>query len=290
MGQALEVKNLHKGFQKNFWIPYEFILKGLNFSIPEGCITSFLGWNGSGKTTTFKCLFNLIKKDQGEILFFGEDHSSSKVKSLLGFLPENPEFYEDLTAEELLLFYGQLTEFKKSSQLKSRVSNLLKSLELYPWRHKRIKTFSKGMLKKLGILQAVISRPKMIVLDEPFSGLDTNSVLAVIEWIEKMNREEGLTVFFSSHILQDVERLSQRLIFIKEGRIIFQGDVAQRSFSIQEQRRILFIDSKGRKTSKVVPNLKECQVELEKLIKDKCSILSVSRERQTLDSFYQNFK
>ena len=290
MGQALEVKNLHKGFQKNFWIPYDFILKGLNFSIPEGSITSFLGWNGSGKTTTFKCLFNLIKKDQGEILFFGEDHSSSKVKSLLGFLPENPEFYEDLTAEELLLFYGQLTEIKKSSQLKSRVSNLLKSLELYPWRHKRIKTFSKGMLKKLGILQAVISRPKMIVLDEPFSGLDTNSVLAVIEWIEKMNREEGLTVFFSSHILQDVERLSQRLIFIKEGQIIFQGDVAQRSFSIQEQRRILFIDSKGRKISKVVPNLKECQEELEKLIKDKCSILSVSRERQTLDSFYQNFK
>ena len=135
MGMVLEVKNLHKNFKQNFWSNPSLVLKGVEFSIPEGSVTGFLGSNGSGKTTTFKCLLNLIKRDEGEVLFFGSS-LSPQIKSVIGFLPERIQFYEDLTAEECLLFLGQLSLSFHKLDLKDRIHKLLKKMDLY---HLKIK-------------------------------------------------------------------------------------------------------------------------------------------------------
>ena len=272
---ALEVIDLHKSFPVGFWSVPKPVLKGVKFSVPKGSLTGFLGANGSGKTTTFKCLFNLIKKDQGEIKFFGKADLSPEVKSSMGFLPEHPRFCEDLTAEELLLFFGTLTHPSHSASLKERVSRLLKEFNMYECRQGKLRTFSKGMIQKVGIIQALVSEPALLILDEPFAGLDPESRQTVMSWIEKIHREKGMTVCFSSHIFQDVERLCDRLVIIKEGQIIFEGKLSEFMNRFKGSRSILFLDQ-GVKKTLVVSDLSQCQKEMERLLQKGCVILSVN--------------
>ena len=221
MGLAvLEVRHLAKSFKKNFWQSPIKVLKDLNFSINKGEAVGFLGANGAGKTTTFKCLLGLLKKDSGKALFFGEPLSHNSKKRI-GFLPERPVFYEELTAFECLHFYGSLSQIPPSA-LKIKIDQGLKSLKLYSRRHDKLKNFSKGMLQKIGLLQALIHEPELLILDEPFSGLDPAGRFATAELLESA-REKGAALFVSSHIFQDLERLCQRFLIIKEGGIVFDG-------------------------------------------------------------------
>ena len=284
---ALEVIDLHKSFPVGFWSVPKQVLKGVKFSVPEGSLTGFLGANGSGKTTTFKCLFNLIKKDQGEIKVFGKTELSPEVKSSMGFLPEHPRFCEDLTAEELLLFFGTLSHPSRAACLKERVHKLLKEFNIYESRHGKLRTFSKGMIQKVGIIQALVSEPTLLILDEPFAGLDPESRQTVMSRIEKIHREKKVTVCFSSHIFQDVERLCDRLVVIKSGKIIFEGGLPEFVDRVKGSRSILFLDQ-GVKRTLVVSDLSQCQQEMDRLLQKGCQILSVNLQLKNPEAVYGN--
>ena len=284
MEKVLEVKGLKKSFQKNFFNPKTEILKGLDFFVPKGSVTGFLGTNGSGKTTAFNCLLRLIQKDEGEICFFGDSDFSFHTKSRIGFLPEKPSFYEDLDLEELLLFYGRLGSSYKPEELKKKVSDLIEKASLTKSRNQQLKTFSKGMLQRVGLIQCLVGHPDLLILDEPFSGLDMEGRHYAFSLIAEL-KQEGRSVFFSSHILSDMERLCDRLVVIREGKIVFQGAIDELAGQIGETRRIVFLEEGKRKIHR---GLKppEYQERIEELVKRKCDVLSVEMEYQNLESIY----
>lgn len=284
MNNILEVKNLHKSFKKNFFSSTTHVLKGLNFTIPTGSVTGFLGANGSGKTTTFKCLLDLIKKDKGEVLFFGSK-LTTKNKSHIGFLPERVQLYEDLTASEYLLFLAQLSQPFKKSDLQTQHKKWLKKMDLYSYRDKKLKTFSKGMIQKVGFIQSLVPNPKILILDEPFSGLDPDGRFQVMNAIEEM-KEKGLTIFLSSHILQDVERVCNRLLILKQGSVIFEGDYSMLPKNKQENYSIVYIQN-GKKQSAKHLSQQNCQKKLKDILLEGASVLSVSSAGSNLEQVYQ---
>ena len=218
MQSIIEVKNLKKSFKKDFFSKKKLVLKDLSFSISKGSVVGFLGANGSGKTTTFKCMLNLIKKDSGEILFFNSE-LSIKTKSLIGFLPERTQTYEDLTAVEYLLFLSQISKpFDKKNLLK-KIHELLLKLDLDEVKHQKLKTFSKGMKQKVSFIQALLPDPEILILDEPFSGLDLDGRDQVISVIEEL-KSKGITILVSSHILQDLEKICDQFLVLKEGSVL----------------------------------------------------------------------
>ncbi len=213
---VLSVRNLTKNFQQS-------ILNQINFSIKKATITGFLGANGSGKTTTFKCVLGLLPFEKGEVLFFDEQPLSRSVLKKVGFLPEQPCFYPYLTGEELLMFYGQLTIKTKFAVLKSRVRALLKKLDLSHVKDHRLHTYSKGMLQKIGIAQALVHEPELVILDEPLAGgLDSEGQLCVKELLQRQV-QDGMSVFFSTHQVCDVEELCHHLVVLKNKTVHYTG-------------------------------------------------------------------
>ena len=281
---VLEVKNLCKSFKRHFWSEKLLILNDLSFSVPRGTATGFLGSNGSGKTTTFKCLLELIAKDSGEVSFF-KSPLSVDSRSKIGFLPERPQLYEELTAQECLYFYVSLKK-KLTPAIKSEVEKGLKKLDLYDKRHKKLKTFSKGMLQKTAILQALIPQAELLILDEPFSGLDPESRFAVAELLEQQ-LEKGATLFLSSHIFQDIEKICNRLLIIKEGRCVFEGDFSEfhRSTTTGRKQIIYLMDNK--KQSVILSSEEEIQEKLKQLLNKGAVILSLQSEGQNLEQKYK---
>lgn len=216
---VLSVQNLTKSFQQT-------ILNQINFTIEKASITGFLGANGSGKTTTFKCVLGLVPFEKGKVLFFDQQLLSRSVLQRVGFLPEQPCFYTYLTGEELLMFYGQLTLKTKFAILKSRVRALLKKLDLYSVKDHRLHTYSKGMLQKIGIAQALVHTPELVILDEPLAGgLDLEGRLCVKELLQHQV-QNGMSVFFSTHQISDVEELCHHLVVLKNKTVHYTGSAA----------------------------------------------------------------
>lgn len=219
---VLEVKGLRKTFSKGL-IPNRFeVLKGVDFSVPEGSISGFLGANGAGKTTTMKCLLELNYPDRGEVRYFNGQPMSVEVKSRIGFLPERPYFYEYLTGIEFLMFYGQISMSASSKQIKQRAEELLARVDMTFARDKSLRDYSKGMLQKIGLAQALIHRPEFVILDEPMSGLDPDGRMAMREIIQE-TAKEGTSILLSSHLLHDAESLCDRLVILKGGQVVHQG-------------------------------------------------------------------
>ncbi|MFH1944438.1 MAG: ABC transporter ATP-binding protein, partial [Acidobacteriota bacterium] len=214
----------HKTFQTGFFPKRKKILKGISLSVEEGNIFGYLGPNGAGKTTTIKCLLNLIAPDRGSIEILGFPHHSKKARSNLGFSPENPYFYDYLSAEEFLDFYGRLFGLKKSVR-NERTARLLREVGLERSRHIQLRKFSRGMLQRIGLAQALINDPALVLLDEPLSGLDPIGRKEIRDLIVGL-REKGKTVFLSSHILQDLEMICDEVAMIVGGRIVSQGKLA----------------------------------------------------------------
>ena len=281
---VLEVKNLSKSFKRNFWSKKTLVLNDLSFFVPKGAATGFLGSNGSGKTTTFKCLLELISKDSGEVSFFNKP-LSIEARSKIGFLQERPQLYEELTAQECLYFYAGLKQ-KITPAVKAEISTGLKKLNLYNDRHRRLKTFSKGMLQKTALLQALIPKAEFLILDEPFSGLDPESRFAVVELLEQQ-LAEGVTLFLSSHIFQDIEKICDRLLIIKEGCRVFEGSFSQFYSSTSSGRKKILYLLDDKKQSVSLSSEKESQEKLEQLLAKGAVILSVQTESQNLEQKYK---
>jgi len=221
MADAIRIENLKKSFRLGFIPKTKEILKGISFSVKEGEIFGYLGPNGAGKTTTIKCLLGLIFPDEGTISIFGQPHLSARARQVLGFLPENPYFYDYLTAREFLAFYADLFGLGRDVR-EERIGRLLKLVGLERAADLRLRKFSRGMLQRIGLAQALINDPKLVILDEPLGGMDPLGRKEIRDIIVRF-RQEGKTVFFTSHILQDIEMICDHVAIIVGGRVVKQG-------------------------------------------------------------------
>jgi ABC-2 type transport system ATP-binding protein len=221
MNPVLAITDVKKSFSAGFIPRKKEILKGISFEVGEGEIFGYLGPNGAGKTTTIKCVLGLIFPDAGTIRLFGRGHLDPRAKDRLGFLPENPYFYDYLTAREFLDFYGQLFAIPKTERAAS-IARLLKLVDMERAADLPLRKFSRGMLQRIGLAQALINEPALVILDEPLGGLDPLGRKEIRDVILRL-RDAGKTVFLSSHILQDIEMICDRVAIIVSGRILSLG-------------------------------------------------------------------
>jgi ABC-2 type transport system ATP-binding protein len=219
--KALEIKKLKKSFTSNFLIKKYKILESIDLNVEKGDIYGFLGPNGAGKTTTIKCILSIIFPDSGEISVFGKPYDTIEAREKVGFLPEHPYFYDYLTAEELLFFTGMLFSLPRK-QVKERAKELIKLVGLEKKRDLKLRKFSKGMIQRVGLAQSLINDPDLVILDEPFSGLDPIGRKELRDIILSL-KEAGKTIFFSSHILQDMEMIVDKVGIILAGKIRKEG-------------------------------------------------------------------
>ena len=221
---AISVDGLTKTHQATWpWQPSVTVLSDVSFTVGQGEIFGFLGPNGSGKTTTMKILMGLMRASRGAIELLGEPSTSVRIHERIGYLPESPYFYDYLTAEEFLTFYGDLAGLGKA-RLPHRITELLSRVGLSDARTRRLRKFSKGMLQRIGLAQAMLHDPELVVLDEPMSGLDPVGRKEVRDIILGL-RDQGKTVFFSTHIISDVEMICDRVGIIAKGRMQAVGRV-----------------------------------------------------------------
>ena len=224
MADALVIDGLTKDYRVGFWRPRPYrALDGLTLSVAPGEVYGFLGPNGAGRTTTLKLLMQLVSPTSGRIEILGRPPGDVAVKRRIGFLPENPYFYDYLTAEELLRYFAGLFGYR-GADAEARVTRLLDELKLGAERRMALRKFSKGMIQRVGIAQALINDPELIVLDEPMSGLDPIGRKEVRDIILQ-ERERGRTVMFSSHILSDVEMLCDRVAILNRGELTAYGSL-----------------------------------------------------------------
>jgi len=221
MPAALEVRDLHKSFKTGFFLKKRKVLKGISFSVEQGEIFGYLGPNGAGKTTTIKCLMGLIFPETGRMRILDLPFDSLRAKARVGFLPENPYFYDYLTAREFLHFYGQLFRLGKQGR-ETKISSLLRLVDLEDSADLQLRKFSRGMLQRIGLAQSLLNEPSLVILDEPLGGLDPIGRKEIRDIVTRL-KEEGKTVFLSSHILQDIEMICDRVAIIVNGEIISQG-------------------------------------------------------------------
>jgi ABC-2 type transport system ATP-binding protein len=222
---AIRVEHLTKDFAIGFWKkrPYR-ALDDLNLEVAQGETFGFLGPNGAGKTTTLKLLMQLIYPTSGLAEILGRPVGDVGVKRRIGYLPESPYFYDYLTAEELLLYFATLFGYAPAER-RRRVSQLLDRVGIGAERRLQLRKFSKGMLQRVGIAQALINDPEVVFLDEPMSGLDPLGRREVRQLILEL-RDRGCTVFFSSHVLSDAEALCSRVAILAGGRLVASGSMA----------------------------------------------------------------
>lgn len=221
---AICAEGLTKTFRSNWpGKPPVTVVRDLNLTVNREEVFGFLGPNGSGKTTTMKMLLGLTQPTKGKVELLGRPASEVNIRQQIGFLPEAPYFYTYLTAEEVLLFYGRLAGLSGHG-LDRRVEELLEMVGLMEARHRQLGKFSKGMLQRVGLAQALIHDPTLVILDEPMSGLDPIGRKEVRDLIMHL-RKQGKTVFFSTHIIPDVEMLCDRVGIIAGGRLLASGRV-----------------------------------------------------------------
>lgn len=292
----ISVHNLKKSFTLPQTLPIPFrekqieILKGLNFQVEQGKVTGFLGANGAGKTTTLKCLFNLIQPTFGSYSFFNQGPLTIDTRKRIGFLPERPYFYECLTGQEFLRFYGKLSWNSKLGNLSKAIDHVLKQVNLEHAKKLPLRSYSKGMLQRIGFAQAIIHKPDLIVLDEPMAGLDPDGRAMIRNLIKSVAKKQ--TVFFSSHLLHDVENSCENLVILNRGEVAYQGSMEsllknlESGYEIQvkpakKDNQIKFLTADSQK------NLHDI---LQSQLKDKVEILSVSPKRASLeDAFLKLF-
>ena len=221
----VEIQNLKKVFRVGFWGRRVMAVDGISLEVRQGEIFGFLGPNGAGKTTTIKMLMGLIYPSGGTATLFGRPIGDPAAKAKVGFLPESPYFYDYLTGREFLRFYGHLFGMM-GNRLNARVDELLDLVGMAHARDLQLRKFSKGMLQRVGIAQALINDPELVVLDEPMSGLDPIGRKEVRDLILRL-KESGKTVMFSSHILHDAELLCDRVAMIMKGKLVACGHVSE---------------------------------------------------------------
>ena len=220
----IKIEHLHKTYRSGFLMKPKLALKDVSFSVEPGQVYGFIGPNGAGKSTTIKVLTGLLNYDSGTVLVNGISPRDVKSRRFIGYSPEQPFFYDYLTGRELLRFYGKLVGLD-GAELDKRIGWALDLLHANKdWIDRRLRSYSKGMMQRVGIAQAILGKPKLLILDEPMSGLDPMGRRDVREAIMELNRD-GVTIFYSSHLLSDVESISHKVAMIVDGKIVREGTV-----------------------------------------------------------------
>ncbi len=236
---AIEILGLEKTYMVGFWRKRpQRALQPLHLTVEEGEVFGFLGPNGAGKTTTLKMLMGLVFPTAGTARILGRDWRDPEVKAQIGFLPEQPYFYDYLTAHELLNYFAQLSGVPAQDR-KRRIDEVLSRVGLVDVKGLQLRKFSKGMLQRAGIAQAILHRPKLVFFDEPMSGLDPLGRREVRDLMEEL-KQEGTTVFFSTHILPDAEALCDRVAIIHKGELRGVGAVADLTAGVQGKVEVVW--------------------------------------------------
>jgi lantibiotic transport system ATP-binding protein len=221
------------------------VLNDINLQVPARSIYGFLGPNGAGKTTTLRLLLGLLKKQEGSIEIFGKELQSDKINILkkIGSLIEQPSIYGHLTAKENLEVYRKLYGADKQ-----RIDEVLKMVNLTYTKNKKAKQFSLGMKQRLSIAIALLPKPELLILDEPTNGLDPNGIIEIRELIKTLNKEQGVTVLVSSHILAEVERMATHVGIIHKGKLVFQGELSELQ-QLKHKQSFLEVDTTDNDTA-----------------------------------------
>jgi ABC-2 type transport system ATP-binding protein len=286
---ALEVSHLIKDFTLPLSRKKVRAVDDLSFSVKEGAIIGFLGANGAGKTTTLKMVMGLIFPTSGSVKIFGESNEGLEVKEKIGFLTERPYFYDYLTGREFLRFCAQLFSDRHAV---SRIDGLLEEVGLAHAADRPLRRYSKGMLQRVGIAQALINNPKLLILDEPMSGLDPDGRAEMGALIANSHKR-GATVLFITHLLPDVEHLCDRVIMINKGKLVVESPVSDllNSYSKGFELEVRRADSqfKDLETKTFVTD-KELQQALGDAVKRGDQIFRVSPGRPSLEEVYLKLK
>jgi ABC-2 type transport system ATP-binding protein len=296
---AIEILDLEKSYRVGFWHQRPKVaLRPLRLTIKEGEVFGFLGPNGAGKTTTLKLLMGLVTPTAGTARILGMDYDDPRVKAQVGFLPEQPYFYDYLTGEELLTYYAQLSGVPAKERSR-RVTAMLERVGLTDSARTQLRKYSKGMLQRVGLAQAILHDPKLVFLDEPMSGLDPMGRREVRDLIQQL-RHEGKTVFFSTHILSDAEALCDRVGVIQQGELRGVGAVAELTSQAQGKVEIIFYAASvpagltslgaearvsGDMVNAVLPEEQQ-EAALEVLRRERLKLISLTPVRSSLEEYY----
>ena len=276
------------------------VLRGLDLYVPEHSIFGFVGKNGSGKTTTMKTVLGLLKADKGEILVNGEKviYGQTATNRHIGYLPDVPEFYSFMTAEEYLTFCADITGLEQSEK-KERAQELLTLVGLEKEKH-RIKGFSRGMKQRLGIAQALLNRPKLLICDEPTSALDPVGRKEILDIL--LAAREQTTVVFSTHILSDVERICTDVAFLNNGEVNIFGKLSEVKAKYSREEYVIetekdtdtlllaqsFPTMRKTENNRLIFSEEGCSIfDILKFVSDKqIRLLRLERSEQTLESLF----
>lgn len=223
MSLAIEIENLVVEYPVGRGVVQA--VRGLNLSVPEGQVYGFLGPNGAGKTTTMHVLLGFIEAQSGAARIFNENVRHSIARQRIGYMPEHPELYRFLTGRELLTMAGRLFRMPGRA-LKHRIEELMEMVGLTQAADRKIATYSRGMMQRIGLAQALIHDPELLILDEPTSGFDPLGRIEIRKMIAGL-RERGKTIFFSSHELSEVERVCDQVGILSGGRLVAEGTVSE---------------------------------------------------------------
>ena len=296
---AIEIQGLSKNYAVGFWKKQiRPVLKSLDLKVNVGETFGFLGPNGAGKTTTLKLLMGIIFPTAGSATILGKDLFDPEIKRKIGFLPEQPYFYDYLSAPELLDYYARLSGVP-ATQRRQRITGLLGRVGLSDVGNKQLRKFSKGMLQRVGIAQAIIHDPEVVFLDEPMSGLDPLGRHEVRELIQQL-KDEGKTIFFSTHILSDAETLCDRVAVIHKGELRGVGVVNDFRSSIAEKTEIVWVGAASlpavskmavehhitSDTVRATVQSADLDCVLEKLREQRARLISVTPVHRTLEEYF----
>ena len=237
---AVEIRNLVKDFKTSFRRQMLRAVDDVSIRIMPGEVYGLIGPNGSGKSTTMKALLGLVAPTAGSCAIFGKDSLKVDSRNDVGFLPENPYFYKHLSGAETLRFYGKLCGLK-GKLLENRVSELLALVDLESARDRRIGGYSKGMLQRIGLAQALVQEPRLVILDEPTAGVDPIGSRQIRDLIMKL-RERGITVFLCSHLLEQVQEVCDHVGIIFRGKMVKEGRLED-LIAIEDQTEIILKDA-----------------------------------------------
>jgi ABC-2 type transport system ATP-binding protein len=300
---AIEILGLEKSYLVGFWRKRPKVaLRPLRLTVEEGEVFGFLGPNGAGKTTTLKLLMGLVFPTAGTARLLGFPMNDPQVKSQIGFLPEQPYFYDHLSARELLNYYGQLSGVPAKGR-GAKVEQMLALVGLSASAGVQLRKFSKGMLQRVGLAQAILHDPKLVFLDEPMSGLDPMGRREVRDLIQQL-RSEGKTVFFSTHILSDAEALCDRVAVIHQGELRGVGAVAELTSQKKGKIEIVFYAQgqgqrvppalislgaaarlSGNMVNAVLPEEQQ-EAALDVLRRERLKLISLAPVRSSLEDYY----
>jgi ABC-2 type transport system ATP-binding protein len=296
---AIETIDLEKTYTVGFWRKRPRVgLRSLNLTVAEGEVFGFLGPNGAGKTTTLKLLMGLVFPTGGTARILGKDINDPAIKAQIGFLPEQPYFYDYLTARELLEYYARLSGMEPKERGR-KVEAMLGRVGLKDAAGVQLRKFSKGMLQRVGLAQAVLHDPKVVFLDEPMSGLDPMGRREVRDLMEEL-KQQGKTVFFSTHILSDAEALCDRVAVIHQGELRGVGHVAELTSSVAAKVELIWNGSAvpaglsalgaecrviGETIRAVLPEAQQ-EAALDILRRERLRLISLIPVRSSLEQYY----